>query len=83
MLMTMDYVQEAPPEKKKPGGRPTRYQAVIDAARNSPGQPFRLKGEHHSSNIQTLKAHGLSVRSAKGSEPHKHILWVWVDPEEE
>ena len=79
MLLAMDYVMEAPPAKKKPGGRPTRYQAVIDAAKDNPGKPYRLKGEHHSSNIQTLKSHGLSVRSTKGTEPHKHILWVWYE----
>lgn len=72
----MDYVRENPPPKKTPSGRPTRYQAAIDAAFAEPGEWFKLRGEHHTSNITTLKGHGLLVRSKRGKQTHKHILWI-------
>lgn len=76
----MEYVAENPPDKQKPGGKPTRYQGVIDNAKANPGTWFKLEGEHHSSNILTLKGHGLSVRSQRGKETHKHYLWVCYRP---
>jgi hypothetical protein len=79
----MDYVAEQPPKRLKPGGKPTRYQAAIDNAKKHPGKWFRLKGEHHSSNIITLKGHGMSVRSKRGEEKHKHFLWICYQPEPE
>ncbi len=79
----MEYVIENPPDKQKPGGKPTRYQDIIDNAKDNPGTWFRLKGEHHSSNILTLKGHGLTVRSQRGKEKHKHHLWICYQPVED
>ena len=77
--MNVEYVAEDPPRKLKPGGKPTRYQDAIDHAKAHPGVWLRLEGEHHSSNIITLKGHGLEVRSKRGTEKHKHYLWIRFD----
>jgi len=79
----MNYVAEDPPQRLKPGGKPTRYQSAIDNAKKHPGKWYRLEGEHHSSNIITLKSHGLSVRSKRGEEKYKHFLWICYLPETE
>jgi hypothetical protein len=80
---SVGYTDEELPPKAKPPGKPTRYQPVIDAAKATPGQWKRLTGEHHSSNIITLKAHGLDVRSRKSPTLHKHYLWVCYQPVDE
>jgi hypothetical protein len=79
----MKVTPEQPPERKKPPGQRTRYQPAIDAARGTPGQWFRLEGEHHSGNITTLKSHGLTVKSRRSTDdPTKHYLWVmFPEPE--
>ena len=74
---------EDPPAKEKPGGRKTRYQGVIDRAKKDPGVWRKLEGQHHSSNISTLKGHGLTVRSKRATEKHRHYLWVCYQPEGE
>lgn len=76
----MDYVIEDPPDKKRPG-KPTRYSDVIEVAKADPGTWFRLSGEHHTSNIGTLKSHGLTVQSKRGKQKNKHILWVCFNPD--
>jgi hypothetical protein len=78
----MEQVKSSPselPPRLKPGGKQTRYQGVIDQAKAHPGKVYELEGEHHSSNILTLKEHGLRVRSRKGSTKNKHRLWVWFE----
>jgi hypothetical protein len=76
----MESFEESPPEKKKPGGKKTKYQPVIDKAKAHPGTSYRLEGEHHSSAMQTLKGHGLKVRSQRGEGKHTHVLWVTYEP---
>ena len=76
----MDFKPENPPERKSPTGRRTRYWNAIEAAKAHPGLWYRLAGEHHASNISTLKGHDLSVRSKKGKNKHTHILWICYLP---